>query len=132
MLTHTNFRINQTFIIIKLSVIYPDSTELIEIEKHEIELKEDIKFHISDRRNSIRIVNNDANHETVGEIIVTDQGRNLHTGAYLSTCKYSIFSHTISHLLNLETSGYLKINLKKYKQDIERGKTAVQKDCYNC
>ena len=58
-----------------------ESTELIEIEKHEIKMKDDIKFEIKNRKNSIKIVNRDSQKEEYhDEIIVSNQGRNLHTG----------------------------------------------------
>ena len=44
-------------------------------------MKESIKFEIKHRKSSIKIVNWDSQkHEVHDEIIVSTQGRNLHTG----------------------------------------------------
>ena len=44
-------------------------------------MKDDIKFEIKKRKNSIKIINRDNKKEDyIDEIIVSNQGRNLHTG----------------------------------------------------
>jgi len=99
-----------------LNIIYIKivSSEMIEIEKMEIERKDSLKFERRNRKNSIKIVNKESQKEEVlDEITVSDQGRNLHT-AFLLACSYSAsiggFGSLVGTTPNIILKGFIDDN----------------------
>ncbi len=87
---------------------------MIEIEKHEIERQDSLKFERRNRKNSIRIVNKESLKEQVhDEIVISDQGKNLHT-AFLLACSYSAsiggFGSLVGTTPNVILKGFIDDN----------------------
>ena len=87
---------------------------MIEIEKHEIVRKDSLKFERRNRKNSIKIVNKESHREEVqDEIVISDQGKNLHI-AFLLACSYSAsiggFGSLVGTTPNIILKGFIDDN----------------------